>query len=65
MAFSVQDFHDLVRLLAEHAEWRTQLRPLILTEELLALPAIVQRLAAAQVRSRLGGAWVGGRAATH
>ncbi len=51
MAFSVQDFHDLVRLLAERPEWRAQLRPLILTEELLALPAIVQRLAEAQERT--------------
>src|SRR5215211_3520363 len=56
VAFSVQDFHDLVRLLAERPEWRMELRPLILTEELLSLPAIVQRLAKAQERTeeRLG-----------
>jgi hypothetical protein len=51
VAFSIQDFHDLIRLLAERPEWRMELRPLILTEELLALPAIVQRLAEAQERT--------------
>ncbi len=58
MAFSVADFHDLVRLLEERPEWRAQLRQLLLPEELLALPAAVrelteqvQALAAAQQRT--------------
>jgi vacuolar-type H+-ATPase subunit I/STV1 len=45
MAFGVRDFHDLVRLLGEHPEWREELRRLLLTEELLALPQVVQDLA--------------------
>lgn len=46
MAFQVSDFHDLVRLLQEHPEWQVQLRNLnlLLSEELLALPALVRRL---------------------
>jgi hypothetical protein len=48
VAFSVQDFHDLVRLLEQRPEWRAELRRLVLTEELLALPAIVRELAEAQ-----------------
>jgi hypothetical protein len=39
VAFSVQDFHDFVRLLEERPEWRVELRRLVLTEELLGLPA--------------------------
>ena len=34
----ITDFHDVVRLLEQHPEWRAELRRLILTEELLALP---------------------------
>jgi Holliday junction resolvase-like predicted endonuclease/chaperonin cofactor prefoldin len=51
MAFTVSDFSDLVRLLAEHPEWQAELRRLILTEDLLKLPAIVQDLAEAQRRT--------------
>lgn len=51
MAFSVEDFHDLVRLLDQHPEWRAELRRLVLTEELLRLPAIVAELAEAQRQS--------------
>lgn len=46
MAFSVQDFHDLVRLLETHPEWRAELRRLLLTDELLELPRLVRELAA-------------------
>jgi hypothetical protein len=46
MAFTVEDVRDLIRLLAEHPEWRAELRPLILTDELLRLPQTVDRLAA-------------------
>ena len=44
MAFTVQDFHDLVRLLGQHPEWRLELRRLVLAEELLELPRLVQEL---------------------
>jgi chromosome segregation ATPase len=45
MAFSVDDFHTLVRLLEQHPEWRADLRRLLLTEELLDLPQAVRALA--------------------
>ncbi len=51
MAFTVGDFHDLVRLLDQHPEWRAELRRLILTEELLSLPQMVRELAEAQART--------------
>ncbi len=51
MAFLVQDYHDLVQLLADHPEWRTELRRLLLSDEVLALPAIVRELAEAQRRT--------------
>lgn len=44
MAFTVQDFHDLVRLLAEHPEWRDELRRLVLVEDMLHLPRLVREL---------------------
>jgi hypothetical protein len=44
MPFSVEDFHDLVRLLAEHPEWRAELLQLVLSDELLELPALVRQL---------------------
>ncbi|MGB9758204.1 MAG: hypothetical protein ACPLZE_07110 [Candidatus Bipolaricaulaceae bacterium] len=44
MAFTVKDFHDLVRILEEHPEWRAELRRLLLSEELLRLPELVERL---------------------
>jgi len=48
MAFTVSDFSDLVRLLEQHPEWQAELRRLLLTEDLLRLPAIVRELAEAQ-----------------
>lgn len=51
MAFSVNDFQDLVQLLNAHPEWRGELRRLVLTDEILELPAIVRELAAAQKRT--------------
>jgi cell division protein FtsB len=51
MAFTVQDFHDLVALLTQHPEWQAEIRRLVLTEELLALPQIVHDLAQAQQRT--------------
>jgi hypothetical protein len=38
MTFHVEDFRDLVRILEEKPEWRGELRRLVLTDELLALP---------------------------
>lgn len=45
MAFTIQDMSDLTRLLAEHPEWRDELRRLVLTDELLSLPEVVRDLA--------------------
>jgi hypothetical protein len=44
MPFELQDFQDLVRSLREHPDWREELRALLLTEELLTLPAVVREL---------------------
>ncbi|MCS6924443.1 MAG: hypothetical protein NZ578_00945 [Candidatus Binatia bacterium] len=41
---NIKDFHDVIRLLEEHPEWRAELRRLILTDELLALPQRIDRL---------------------
>src|SRR5437870_11482877 len=43
MPFTIEDFRDLVRILEEKPEWRAEMRRLILTDELLALPARVER----------------------
>jgi len=45
MAFTVADFQDLVRLLAENAQWRAELRRLVLPDEFAELPALVRRMA--------------------
>lgn len=51
MPFTVRDFEDLLRLLDANPEWRAELRQRLLGEELLGLPALVQRLAEAQART--------------
>ncbi len=51
MAFTVSDIDDLVRLLAEHPEWRARLRPLILGDEILQIPTHMDRVEAALDRS--------------
>ncbi len=51
MAFTVQEFHDLIQLLEQHPEWRTELRRLMLSEELMSLPQAVRELAEAQRRT--------------
>jgi hypothetical protein len=51
MAFTIQDFHDLIGILEQRPEWRTELRRLVLTEELLSLPQITHNLAEAQQRT--------------
>ncbi|MCS6924732.1 MAG: DNA-binding protein [Candidatus Binatia bacterium] len=40
----IKDFHDVIRLLEEHPEWRAELRRVVLTDDLLALPQQVARL---------------------
>ena len=51
MPFDVHDYLELVRLLQERPEWRAELRRLLLTEELLALPGLVRELVEAQRRT--------------
>ena len=53
MAFSVEDFQDLIRLLQERPEWRADLRRLVLTDELLALPELIRELVQAQQRTEV------------
>jgi len=48
MAFEVKDYHDLVRLLHEHPEWREELRHLLLSPEVLELPQALRDLIEAQ-----------------
>jgi hypothetical protein len=48
MPFQVEEFRDLIRLLAERPEWRAELRQLVLTDELLTLPELVRALAEGQ-----------------
>ena len=51
MAFTVEEFRDLLRILEERPEWRAELRRLVLTDELLALPELVRALVEAQQRT--------------
>lgn len=51
MAFTVRDYRDLLQLLAEHPDWREELRRALLSDDFLALPQIVRELAEAQKRS--------------
>jgi len=44
MAFTVNDYYDLVRLLREHPEWKEELRNLLLGEEILSLPRMMKEL---------------------
>jgi hypothetical protein len=48
MPCTVADFHDLVRLLEEHPDWRTELRRVLFSQDLLHLLRTVQELAVAQ-----------------
>jgi len=56
MAFTVNDVRDLTQVLALHPEWLGEVRRLVLTAELLALPDLVRELVEAQKQSehRLG-----------
>ena len=49
---TINDLHDLVRLLREHPEWQAELRRLILTDELLELPSLVRQLVEVQQRTQ-------------
>lgn len=50
MPFTVEDFHDLLHLLEQHPEWRSELRRHLLPDELLELPVLVRQLAEGQER---------------
>jgi|YNPNPStandDraft_1061719.scaffolds.fasta_scaffold14344_4 flagellar biosynthesis GTPase FlhF len=50
MGMTVQDLHDLIRLLEEHPDWRAELRRVLLSSELLELPKLVREIAAIQRR---------------
>ncbi len=45
MAITVNDLHDLIKLLEEQPEWRAELRRVLLTSELLQLPELVREIA--------------------
>src|SRR2546422_48265 len=51
MAFTVNDYHDLVELLERNPVWRDELRHLLLADDMLELPRIVRELAEAQQRT--------------
>jgi hypothetical protein len=55
MAFTVEDFHDLIELLTQHPEWRAELRRHVLSDELIELPVLVRQLvdAVATLTSRV------------
>lgn len=43
MAFAIEDFRDLLRLLEDHPEWKAELRRSILDEEFMRLPELVRQ----------------------
>lgn len=51
MAFTVNDLQDFTLLLNQHPEWQAEVRRVVLTSELLALPDLVRELVEAQKRS--------------
>ncbi len=44
MPFTVEDFHDLVRLLDERPEWRAEMRRLVLSDDYLTVPEQIAEL---------------------
>jgi predicted nuclease with TOPRIM domain len=46
MAFTVNDFHDLVEILEKEPAWRAEVRRLVLTDDILGLPQAVRDLTA-------------------
>jgi hypothetical protein len=53
MPFTVNDLQDLTRILIERPEWLNEMRRILLTNELLALPSLVQELAEIQRRTEV------------
>ncbi len=47
----MREYRDLLQLLAEHPEWREELRRALLSDDFLTLPQIVRELAEAQRRT--------------
>jgi prefoldin subunit 5 len=56
MAFTIEEFRDLIQLLEDHPAWRSELRRWVLSEDLLTLPQTMLALADAQrhTEERLG-----------
>jgi peptidoglycan hydrolase CwlO-like protein len=54
MPFTARDFQSLVRALERHAEWKAELRRLLLSDDVLALPQTVSALAQ-EVRELVAG----------
>ncbi len=54
MPFTARDFQSLVRALERHAEWKAELRRLLLSDDVLALPQTVSALAQ-EVRDLVAG----------
>lgn len=46
MTLTIRDMADMTRLLGEHPEWRAELRRLVLSDELLAVPDLIADQAA-------------------
>ncbi|MBX6351597.1 MAG: hypothetical protein IRZ11_08850, partial [Clostridia bacterium] len=51
MAFTVEDFRDLLRLLEQHSEWKAELRRALLVDDVLELPRLVRETAEIQKRT--------------
>src|SRR5712691_5088613 len=51
VAFTVEDFQDLLRLLEQRPEWRAELRRYVLSDDVVELPSLVRGLAEAQART--------------
>jgi hypothetical protein len=51
VAFTIEDFKDLIDLLEQHPEWRAELRRHVLSDDLLELPSLVRQLVEAQARA--------------
>jgi len=51
MAITVRDVSDLTRILTRYPEWRAEMRRIVLSDELLAMPETMRELAAAQGRT--------------
>jgi len=52
MAFTVQDFEDLLRLLDERPEWLEALRQRVFTSELAEVPRLMREIAESQARTQ-------------